>query len=96
MEITPLLVVDFVGLVIGFISIFIVQRIRERIKGRVGGALTLFVWGVFAMTFAFGWGVFSTVFSPPLPSEEVQRLVMIAGMTLFVLSARKFFSITQF
>lgn len=93
MEITPLLVVDFIGLVIGFISIYIIQRLRETIAGKVGKALSIFVWGIAAMTFAFGWGVFSAVFSLPLPGGEIQRLFMILGMTLFVLSAQKFFSL---
>lgn len=95
MEITPILVVDIIGLVIGFISIFIIQRLRETIGGRLGRALNLFVWGVVAMTVAFGWEIFSVVFPHPLPADEIQRLLMIAGMTLFVLSARKFFSLMQ-
>lgn len=64
----------------------------------MGGALSLFVWGIVAMTLSFAWSIATEfiIFAAPLPNEEIQRILMIAGMTIFVLSARKFFTLVQF
>ena len=97
MEINSLLIVNIIAVIIGLSSIYIVYSLRKKIGGRLGGALNLFVWGVVAMTLSFIWSIVSEfiIFAAAFPNEEIQRILMIAGMTIFVLSARKFFTLVQ-
>lgn len=91
---SPELIIDIIGITIGAIAIYMVAV--HRVGGRVGSAVSLFVWGVLFQMLAF---LHTIVFSrlalfPKLPTD-VHHLLMAVGMIFFVLSARQFASIVR-
>ncbi|MCP6719531.1 MAG: hypothetical protein KJI71_04915 [Patescibacteria group bacterium] len=93
---TPVLIIDFIGISIGLLSIYYILAQGQRLGGKVGGALNLFVWGVIFQILAFSYTVvFSRLklFPDLTPTIDIHHLLMATGMILFVLAARKFASL---
>jgi len=92
MTFTPVLLIDFVGIAVGLVSIFMMFTLKKSIGGRMGNIINLVVGGVSFNILAFGYTVTFTrlkLFSIP-GGIDVHHILMTVGMILFVLAARKF------
>ena len=96
MNITTVLIIDFVGVIIGFISIAKMLKLNSTLGGRIGGSINLVVGGVMLNVLAFLWTiVFTRLKLLQAPLLDVHHLLMTVGMILFVLAAKKFSSLIQ-
>lgn len=94
--ITPVLIIDFIGIATGLVAVLMVQNLNKVLAGKLSGALKVFMWGVFFMIFAFMYTVIFTrlklLSAPPI---DIHHLLMTLGMILFITSAKKFAQLTQ-
>jgi len=88
---TPVLVIDFIGIAIGLIAILTVNNLNKVLAGKLSGALKVFVGGIVCMIFAFVYTVIFTrlklISAPPV---DIHHLLMTFGMLFFIVSAKKF------
>jgi tryptophan-rich sensory protein len=93
---TIVLFIDFLGILIGLLSVAKMIGLKKTLGGRLGTILNLVVVGVSLNILAFAWTViFTRLKLLPAPSLDVHHLLMTFGMILFVLAAKKFSSIAQ-
>ncbi len=95
---TPLLleIIDIIGIVIGIASVIQIQISARGLGGRVASALNLFTAGIIAMVLAFTWTlVFVRLKLYAAPALDAHHLLMMLGMILFVLAARRFSTLMQ-
>lgn len=93
---TPVLLIDITGILIGVASIYLMLALKRTVGGSVGAALNLVVGGVLFNLLAFIWTiVFTRLRLYPPPAVDVHHLFMVCGMILFVLAARKFSHLTR-
>ena len=93
---SPLVLLDLFGIVVGIVSIWVIAGTKKTVGGKVGEALDLFMFGILAQILAFTWTlVFSRLKLIPAPSLDIHHLLMAVGMILFVLSTKKFASLTK-
>jgi len=92
-SITPVLIIDIVGMIVGLVSIFIILNLSKNIGGDVGKALNLIVFGITFMllalleTIVFGR---LSLLQNLKPSVDVHHLFMAVGMIFFVVAAKQF------
>ncbi|MBI1888470.1 MAG: hypothetical protein HYS15_00835 [Candidatus Spechtbacteria bacterium] len=97
MTITPNLLVDFSGIIVGIISVLMIVKLKGALGGRMGGALNMVLLGIVANILALTYTVVFMklkLFSNPLPFDA-HHLLMTISMILFVFSAKKFSSLVR-
>lgn len=83
--------IDFLGIIIGLISIWYIFRIKDLLGGRLGGGISFFIWGVIFMILAFGYTVIFTRFKLfTAPGVDPHHALMTIGMVFFVIVASRF------
>lgn len=97
MKITPVLVIDLTGVIVGLISVVKMMNLNQTLGGRMRGAISLVVGGVALNILAFAWTVvFIRLKLLPAPALDMHHLFMTIGMVLFVLAAYKFSTLMKF
>jgi len=90
-EMPSLLIVDALGVIIGIVSVILIYSTARKIGGRVQQGLLYMVWGLVAMVLSFGsslYFIFKGVMD--MNSMAIHSFIMVIGMILFIISARKF------
>lgn len=93
---TPVLIIDIVGIVTGIVAIITVTNLNKILSGKLSGALKVFMWGIILMILAFIYTVvFTRLALLPKPAVDIHHLLMTIGMIFFIVSAKKFARLTQ-
>lgn len=88
------LIIDLFAVAVGIISAVMIFSQGQRLGGRVGTAVNLFVWGALFQAFAFIYSIVSAKSILPdafnnLPFDP-HHLLMAIGMVFFLFSTKKF------
>ncbi len=91
LPIKPELIIDFIGVLVAIVSIFMLFELKNKIGGSLGSALTFIMTGVLFNTAALVWTIiFTRLALLPKPAIDVHHLFMTLGMVFFVFAAIKF------
>ena len=75
--ITPVLIIDIIGIVSGVFAIMTVTKLNRVLSGKLSGALKVFMWGIIFMILAFGYTViFTRLKLLPMPPGDIHHLLM--------------------
>lgn len=92
---TPELTIDILGVLVGLIAIYYVYT--ARVGGRVGKAVSLFVWGIIFQVSAISYTIVFgrlALFAKP-GGVDIHHLLMVVGLVLFVWGARVYASLLR-
>ncbi len=94
--VNPELIIDFIGVIVAVVSVIVLFDLKNKLRGRVGAALNLIMFGITLNAAALVWTiVFTRLALFPKPLIDVHHLFMAVGMTLFVLAAQRFSRVNQ-
>lgn len=89
--------INVFGILVGIIAAWVVFAQGQSLGGRVGSAITLFIWGVIFQVLAFAYtiGVSNLALKEVLTvgGVNLHHAFMGVGMIFFLFSARKFMSL---
>lgn len=97
-NITPVVIIDIMGIIIGIISVAVIYSITKKLGGVVGKTFNLMIYGIFAMILAV---VYTLVFARfklfPIPGGiDVHHFLMFIGLVLFVIASYNLAKVGKF
>ncbi|MEK7074207.1 MAG: hypothetical protein AAB968_00410 [Patescibacteria group bacterium] len=93
---TPVLIIDVIGIITGIVAIITVNNLNKVLAGKLSSALKVFMWGIVFMILAFLYTVvFTRLMLLPKPAVDIHHLFMTLGMIFFIMSAKKFANLAR-
>lgn len=90
------LLIDFIGVAAGLICLWIIASASSKIGGQVGSAFNLVLGGIiFQMAAIVYTIIFTRLKLFPAPPVDIHHALMVIGLILFVISAKKFSDLTK-
>lgn len=90
-SLTPVLMIDFIGVVAGLFSLGVIFIASSKVGGQVGSAFNLILWGILFQLSAIIYTIIFTRLKllPALP-VDIHHALMTIGLLLFVIAAKRF------
>lgn len=94
-EALPSFIISLSGVVVGFLSIYMIYSSMKTLGGKVGNAFWYIMWGVFMQTLGFAYVLsVSLGFTPPFP-DNLYRAIISSGLVFILLGARTFSELSR-
>lgn len=94
--IQPMMLLDYVDLLVAIVSLIMLYGLKNSIQGRVGIAINFIILGILFQAVALVWTiVFVNLGIYPNAPSEPHHLFMTLGMISFVFAAHKFSLVNQ-
>ena len=87
--ITPVVIIDFFGVVVGIISVVIIYSVIRTLGGIIGKSFTIVIYGILLQVFAIIYTIIFARFKIfPIPGGvDIHHLLMVIGLLFFVVAA---------
>lgn len=85
------LMIDFIGVAAGLVCLWVIASASSKVGGQVGSAFNLVLGGIlFQMAAIIYTIIFTRLKLFPAPPVDIHHALMVIGLILFVISAKKF------